>query len=113
MPRRIPLFIIACFLGGAGGLLGSIVGNAAGKTGLFVGGVVGGLLGAVASAAVARARNWIAPHRFRATALGTSIGFLAAAAIATNTLSSPIGPILSTLSVGVGALVGAGAEEAM
>ena len=82
-----------------------------GKTGLFVVGVVGGLLGTVASAAVARARRWIAPHRFRATALGTSIGLLAAAAIATNTLSSPIGPILSTLLVGVGALIGAGSSR--
>lgn len=108
MPRRVPLFLIACALAGLGGALGSIVGHAAGPSGLYVGGILGGILGAVGSAAVARARQWIATDRFLATAVGASVGFLAAAAVATQTLSSPVGPILSTLLVGLGALLGAG-----
>jgi hypothetical protein len=35
------------------------------------------------------------------------VGFLLAAAIAVRTLSSPVGPVLSTLLIGTGALVGA------
>lgn len=105
--RRFALFVLACALGGLGGALGSIVGNAAGRTGLSVGGVVGGLLGGVATAGVARSRRWIAPSQFRPTAIGAMLGFLAAAAVAVNTLSSPVGPVLSTLMVGVGAILGA------
>jgi hypothetical protein len=108
MRQRALLFLVACFLGGAGGVLGSIVGNAAGKTGLFAGGVIGGLLGAALSSLVARSRGWIPPSRTRATAIGAMIGFIAAALIATRTLGSPIGPILSTSLIGFGALVGAG-----
>ena len=89
-------------------MLGSIVGNAAGKNGIVAGGVIGGLLASLAIAAVARAFQWIAPNRFWATAAGSAIGFVCAAAIATNTLSSPVGPILSTLLIGVGAVLGAG-----
>ena len=105
------LFVTALVLGGLGGLLGSIVGARAGHTGIFVGGVVGGLVAAVATAAVARGRAWIPRDRFWQTAIGTALGFIAAAAIATNTLSSPIGPILSTLLIGIGALLGAGRDR--
>lgn len=111
MMRRTFLFVVACLLAGIGGALGSIVGHAAGARGLMIGGVLGGLLGATASAFVARSRGWIGPPRLRRTAAGACIGFLAAAAIATHTLSSPIGPVLSTLLVGVGALLGAGQDR--
>jgi hypothetical protein len=93
---------------GLGGLLGSIVGNAAGKTGLFVGGVVGGLLGAASSGIVASRRHWIPRSATFRTSAGAAIGFLAAALIATQTLGSPVGPILSTTLIGLGALAGAG-----
>jgi hypothetical protein len=111
MRHRILLFIVACFLGGLGGVLGSIVGNAAGKNGLFAGGVVGGLVGASVSSLVARRRGWIRPERARSTAVGAAIGFLLAALIATQTLGSPIGPVLSTALIGIGALLGAGAHR--
>ncbi|MGQ0649304.1 MAG: hypothetical protein ACT4P7_17265 [Gemmatimonadaceae bacterium] len=108
MRHSVLLFVVSCFLGGLGGLLGSIVGNAAGRTGLFVGGVVGGLLGASTSGIVARARGWIPGQRAWSTGVGAAIGFLAAALIATQTLGSPIGPVLSTTLIGLGALAGAG-----
>ena len=110
--RPIPLFVVACLLGGAGGAVGSILGNAAGKTGLYVGGVVGGILGAVAAAGIARWRRWIDPARTWPTAIGAALGFLAAALVATNTLSSPVGPVFSTLLVGAGALLGTGWRRA-
>jgi len=101
------LFVVSCILGGLGGAVGSMVGHAAGSKGVWVGGVIGGLLGAVAAAAVARARKWIEPSRFGTTAIGAAVGFILAVAIAVNTLSSPIGPILSTALIGIGAVVGA------
>jgi len=56
-------------------------------------------------------RGWIPPHRAMRTGVCAAIGFLAAALIATQTLGSPIGPILSTSLIGFGALVGAGRAD--
>lgn len=103
---RIALFVLACVLGGFGGAAGSIVGHAFGKTGLWVGGIIGGLLMSIATARIAVWRRWITRSQFWPTTAGAAIGFLLAAGIAVNTLSSPIGPILSTLLIGAGALVG-------
>ena len=108
MTHRVALFAVACLLAGLGGVVGSIVGHATGSVGLMVGGVVGGLLGAVASAFIARGRGWIRAPRVGLTAIGACVGFLAAALIATHTLSSALGPVLSTLLVGLGAVLGAG-----
>ncbi len=105
--NRVAVFLAACMLAGAGGLIGSIVGHATGSRGVMIGGVVGGLLGAVASSFLARRRRWIVPAQLRGTAVGTSLGFLAAATVATHTLNSPVGPVLSTLLIGIGALTGA------
>lgn len=107
MLSRLPLFFTAVIFGGLGGALGSIVGNALGRTGLFAGGIIGGLLGAVATGRVAAGRGWVAPAGWSRVAIGTAFGFLLAAGIAVNTLSSPIGPVLSTVLIGVGAVLGA------
>jgi hypothetical protein len=104
--RRVLLFATACILAGIGGALGSILGHAFGQTGLWVGGVLGGLAGSAAAAGVGVGRDWISRTQFRSTAIGAMVGFLAASAIAVKTLSSPIGPALSTLLVGIGALIG-------
>lgn len=105
--QRIYLFVVACALAGLGGAVGSICGNAFGRTGLWIGGVIGGLLASLLVAQIAVWRRWILPTLRLSTAAGTAVGFLAAAAIAVNTLSSPVGPVLSTALVGLGALVGA------
>jgi hypothetical protein len=106
MPAML-LFVLSSFLGGLGGALGSIVGNSFGRTGLWVGGVAGGLLGAALAVAVAKTRGWITVEQFRASTIGAMVGFLAAAAIAVNTLSSPVGPILGSGTIGLGAVLGA------
>ena len=105
------LFVLACILGGLGGFVGSVVGGAFGKTGLFAGGVLGGILIAPLTARIAVWRQWLEPSRFRGTAIGAAIGFAAAAALAVSTLSSPVGPILSTLLIGTGAVIGARASH--
>ena len=78
----------ACILGGLGGALGSIFGNAAGKTGLFIGGVTGGLICTSLVGPIARSREWIRAERALAASIGAANGFLLAALIATQTLSS-------------------------
>ena len=109
--NRAALFFIACALGGLGGALGSIAGHAFGKAGLYAGGILGGLIASMLVARIALWRHWIVRSQFWPTALGAAIGFLAACAIAANTLSSPIGPVLSTLLIGVGAVLGARAAD--
>ena len=107
MGSRVLLFLTAMLLGGLGGALGSMLGNAGGRRMLFIGGFIGGVLAAPLTARIARWRRWIAADRETRTALGAAAGFILAATIAVNTLSSPIGPVLSTLLIGIGALVGA------
>ena len=105
--RYAGLFLVCTILGGLGGAIGSMGGNAFGSPGLYAGGIIGGLVGAVLGVRIAVAAKWINREAFGAAALGAAIGFLAAALIAVNTLSSPVGPFLSSLLIGLGALLGA------
>lgn len=104
--NRAALFFVACVLGGAGGAFGSMVGHAIGKGGLWAGGILGGILASVLVARLALWRLWIVRSQYWPTVLGTAIGFLVACAVVVNTLSTPIGPIMSTLLIGAGALLG-------
>ena len=104
--NRTALFLVACVLGGLGGALGSMVGHSFGKAGLWTGGILGGLLASVLIARIALWRRWIRRSQYWPTVLGTAVGFLLACAVVVNTLSSPVGPILSTLLIGLGAVLG-------
>jgi hypothetical protein len=104
--NRAALFLVACVLGGLGGALGSMVGHSFGKGGLWVGGILGGLLASMLIARIALWRRWILRSQYWPTVLGTAVGFLLACAVAVNTLSNPIGPVTSTLLIGVGAVLG-------
>ena len=100
------LFVLLVLAGGAGAFAGSVLGSAVGRTGLFAGGVVGGASASAAAAFLAARLKWIAIDERMATACGAVIGFLTAALIAVNTLSSPVGPVTSTLLTGVGGWIG-------
>ena len=100
------LFLVGCGLPGLGGVIGSIFGHGFGSTGLRVGGVFGGLVASAIVAWIAVRVKWVASERRTSTTVGTMVGFLAAALVAVNTLSSPIGPVLSTLLSGAGAVLG-------
>ena len=102
----MPLFVLLVLAGGSGAFVGSVLGNAVGRTGLFAGAVVGGTSASAAAAFLAARMKWIAIDERVPTACGAVAGFLAAALIAVNTLSSPVGPVLSTLLTGVGGLIG-------
>lgn len=105
--NRPALFITATALGGLGGFVGSVIGSAMGRGALFVGGFIGGALMAPVTAWFARKRGWIDGRQFWPVAGGAAIGFLAAATLAVNTLSSPVGPLVATTLTGLGALAGA------
>jgi hypothetical protein len=105
--NHLALFLTATILGGFGGFVGSVLGSGIGQGGLFAGGFLGGVAIAPLTALVARNRGWIDPARVRHVAVGAALGFLAAAAVAVNTLSSPVGPVLATTLIGIGALTGA------
>ena len=107
--NRVALFIVACLLGGVGGALGSIAGHSFGKTGVWAGGILGGLIASMLVGRIAIWRRWIVQSQYWPTVLGTAVGFLAACVVVVKTLSSPIGPILSTLLIGAGAVLGAAA----
>ena len=100
------LFFLLVTAGGAGAFLGSIIGAAFGIRGLFVAGVLGGLIASPGAAVVAGRLKWIDGAEVTGTAVGAAVGFLAAATVAVNTLSSPLGPALSPLLVGAGGLIG-------
>ena len=101
------LFTIMCVFGGAGGALGSMLGNALGRGGVFVGGFVGGIAMVFAAAYIAVGRGWIARDQRFWTVIGGVLGFVHAALVTLTTLASPAGPILSTLMIGLGAVLGA------
>ena len=100
------LFILLVIAGGAGAFAGSVLGGAFGRMGLFAGGFLGGSLTSAGAAYLAGWLRWIQPNERARTACGAVAGFLAAALVAINTLSSPVGPIASTLLTGIGGLLG-------
>lgn len=101
------LYIVSTVLGGIGGILGSMLGNAAGRIGLFAGGLLGGAVFSALAARIATVRGWVPKDRFAYTAVGAVVGFLLAASVAVNTLSTPIGPLAGSLLIGLGAVGGA------
>jgi len=107
MRSNVLLFFTATVLAGLGGAVGSILGNAGGARMLYVGGVIGGLVMAFVAARIGVWRGWVPRERAMRTALCAGAGFLMAALIAVNTLSSPVGPVLSASLVGIGAVLGA------
>lgn len=104
--NRVLLFLSMCVAGGLGGAVGSMLGHAAGKGGLLVGGALGGVLFVVADGFLAERMGWIDPPHRVWTVTGGVFGFILACLVALSTLSSPIGPVLSTLLIGTGALLG-------
>ncbi|HMC55512.1 MAG TPA: hypothetical protein VKH19_10100 [Gemmatimonadaceae bacterium] len=105
--QRGLLFITMSVAAGLGGAVGSMLGHAAGRGGLIVGGVGGGLALVVVAGFLAVRLGWIDRPRRLWTVLGGAFGFLLAVLVALSTLSSPVGPALSTVLVGLGAVLGA------
>lgn len=105
--RLVKLFFLEVLLGGGGAVAGSMLGNAFGRGGLFIGAVVGGA--AMVTAAGYLACRLDCVHRSeRFWIIGGGLaGFGAACLVTLATLSSPVGPVVSTLLIGIGAVLGA------
>ena len=99
------LFLTTWLLGTVCAVGGSMVGAGFPEHALFIGALLGGAIGCIVAVRLAVWRGWVArEHRGRVT-FGALIGFVIASVIATQTLSSPIGPGLSSLLIGVGAVL--------
>src|SRR5688500_16333862 len=105
--RTTWLFGLMTVMGGVGGALGSMVGNALGRGGVIGGGLVGGAALVFAAGYIACGRNWCSLHQRRWAIIGGLAGFALAVVVTLSTLSSPVGPILSTLLIGTGSVLGA------
>jgi uncharacterized membrane protein len=82
-----------------------MIGGAFGEHPLFIGALLGGALTSVVAVRFAEYQAWM-PRANRARVItGAVVGFCVAAIIATQTLSSPVGPVLSSLLIGVGAVI--------
>jgi len=103
----IKLSLLMIFLGGAGGAIGSMVGNALGRGGVIGGGFVLGAALVVAGGFLGARWGWISHAQRLWAILGGVFGFVLAVVVTLSTLSSPVGPILSTLLIGTGAVLGA------
>lgn len=101
----VRVFLITWLFGGAGAVIGSILGGAFGEHPLFIGAMVGGVLAIAAAVHIAVWRGWVSAAQRTRVTVGAILGFAAAALIATRTLSSPIGPALSSLLIGIGAVL--------
>jgi hypothetical protein len=95
------LFLTTWLLGAAG----SMIGAAFGRLPLFTFALMGGAIGSIGAVRIAAWRGWIPSDLRPRVMVGAVIGFVLAAIIATQTLSSPIGPVASSLLIGVGAVL--------
>ena len=103
----IKLALLMMLLGGAGGGIGASFGGPLGMGGaLGVGLLLGGVL-IVGGVFLAERWHWITHSQRLWAIFGAVGGFVLATIVTLSTLASPIGPILSTLLIGVGAALGA------
>ena len=103
----VKVFLLMMLFGGVGGSLGSMLGNAVGRGGVIGGGIVGGTLLVIGAGFLAARWHWVRSEQRLWCILGGVAGFALAALVTLSTLSSPIGPIASTLLIGTGAVLGA------
>lgn len=103
----LKLFLLMVLLGGAGGALGSMAGSVLGRGGVIGGGLLGGAALVVAAGFLSARWHWVKPPQRLWTIVGGVLGFAVASLVTLSTLSSPIGPILSTVLIGTGAVLGA------
>ena len=105
-PPLVKLFFLEVLLGGAGAVIGSILGNAVGRGGIIIGAVLGGSVMVVIAGQLACRFNCVHRRELFWVIGGGTAGFAVACLVTLATLSSPLGPVLSTLFIGTGAVLG-------
>lgn len=105
-PQLLKLFVLETLIGAAGAVAGSMLGNAFGRGGLLVGAAILGGAAVIAAGYLACRLGWIHRRERLWVVAGGLAGFGVACLVALATLSSPAGPIASSLLIGVGAVLG-------
>lgn len=105
--KYVLLFLLTCFLGGAGGALGAIGLGSVGRGGALAGGILIGAPLIVVAAMLAVRWQWIGRHQRLWTSIGGLLGFGVAILVTLSTLSTAAGPILGAALIGAGADLGA------
>lgn len=101
------LFLLEVLLGGAGAVAGSLLGNLFGRGGVLAGAVLGGVALVIAAGFLGCRLGWIRrAERFWVVGGGIA-GFIVACLVAVATMSSPAGPLVSSVIIGIGAVLGA------
>lgn len=104
--RHVALFFLLSLGSGFGGAFGSILGNSLGTAGLITGALLGGLAATYGVVRLAVRWRWVPESRALRTAVAAGVGFLVASVVAIATISTPVGPIISTTLVGAAGLWG-------
>src|SRR5512138_322173 len=105
--RYVLLFLLTCFLGGAGGSAGAVLLGSLGRGGALAGGILIGAPLVVAGALLAARWQWIGLHQRFWTSIGGLLGFAVAILVTLSTLSTATGPLLGAALIGAGADLGA------
>ena len=105
-PHLLKLFALETLIGATGAIAGSMLGNAFGRGGLLVGASILGAAAVIAAGYLACRLGWIHRRERLWVVAGGLAGFGVACLVALATLSSPAGPIASSLLIGVGAVLG-------
>ena len=104
--KPIALILLLSVVTGLCAAIASMIGHNFGQNALIVSAILGGLGGVALATLLASRLHFISPNQRRTTFIGGTVGFALASIIATQTLSSPIGPMLSTFLIGLGGLLG-------
>jgi uncharacterized membrane protein YeaQ/YmgE (transglycosylase-associated protein family) len=105
--KLLKLFFLEVLLGGAGAVAGSMLGNAFGRGGLFAGAVIGGAVMVTIAGYLACRADCIHRGERLWVIAGGLAGFGAACLVTLATLSTPAGPLASSVLIGIGAVLGA------
>jgi hypothetical protein len=103
----VKLSLLMIFLGGTGGAIGSMIGNQFGRGGVLGGGLLLGSALVVGAGYLGARWHWITVTQRLWAIIGGVLGFMLAVMVTLSTLSSPVAPLLSTLLIGIGAVLGA------
>ncbi|SRR6266498_864013 len=106
MKKSIIIFLSESFLCGLFTFIGSVLGHAFGQTSLFLGAMTGGFVGVILTTLMLCKTAFIKKDSFLIVILFGITSFLLASIFAVTNLNSPIIPLLGTLFVGVGCILG-------
>ena len=104
--KLLLLFLLTTLMAGLGSAMGAMLGNNLGRGGVLLGGFAVGALMTVGAVFLASRWGWITRRERFWSLIGATAGLVLAAVVTLSTLSTPLGPMVSTVLVGLGAVLG-------